>query len=442
MKWGEALVRCTIGGLLLLVLASGAAVGKTLLNLESSIAVLPLGLSLDLDSSFVTFQAGHYTGDVASLPNRFLRMLFLTDGTLTNKGFGTQTIIRFPMHAADRGGSVEFSIYSKSDLVIDWPVGTWSVISNVAFSTFTSDLSRWWSTINISAYGTSTTLTFALVPTQTGPATGFSIDITAPTLGGMGVAIGAGFGMPTAFDDIGTFTPTASCDLVFREATVGFEGFLLGCLALDIETTIGCQGFKSTEITFDLDLWTDVLDVEGGIEFAIQTKSVTLIPRLRLDQECIWVNIGIDPEIWGEIAAIDTLIVRGAGITSEAIDASKFSSIASFIGGVYREVLKGDIELRAGDYYVALDPEADTSQYVFLPYDLILSLEHSEANSDLAFDVYFGSPESNLFDLAFVTAEWVHRLSAQLELYVGALLDPNGVDMKFVFGFEASAFLP
>jgi len=437
-----ALAHCLIGGLFLIVIMGGAVLGKTTLGLDSGITFRPTGTLLDLDSSFLGFQVGHYAGDVALLSDRFLRTLFLTDGTLTEKGSAAQAVIQFPMYPADRRGAFQFSFYHKEDLVIDWPVGTWSVISDVAFSTFTSELSRWWSTVNVSAYGTSTTATFLLMPTPLGTAAGLSVELSGPTLTGMGVTISADFGMPTAFGGIGGVVPTASCELRFREANLGFEGVVLGCVALDVETTIGCHGYESTEIGFDLDLPIDWVTVEGILEFATKTKSITLIPRVHMEPTCIWVNIGLDPATWKENALLDALIVRGVGISDETIGSSQFSAIASFIGGVYRDVSKDDIELHAGDYYVALDPEADASKYVFLPYDIILSIEHGEANSDLVIDAYFGSPEPDLFDLALVTAEWNYQLSTELDLFVRVALDPNGVLTKFVFGFEASVFLP
>jgi hypothetical protein len=432
---------CLIVGLLLL--ASGAVDGKAVLGFESGIAFLPTESLVDLESTFMTFQAGYYKGNVASLSNRFLRKLFLTDGSLTDKGFGVQTVVEYPLFATDQGGSLSLSIYAKSDMVIEWPIGTWSVISNLAFSTLTSDLSRWWTTANISAYGSSVTLAFALVPTAMGIATGLSIDISGPSLGGMGVAIGASFGMPTTFDDIGSFMPSASCQLEFREATVGFDGVRIGCLSLDMETTFGCEGYESTVIGFDLDLSIDELTIEGDIDFSPNAKAFTLIPRLQFEPECIWINVGISPEVWESTSMIDTLVIRGMGISNLAIDSARYSAVVSFVGGVYREMGADDLDLRAHDYYVAIDPEADASDYILLPYDMIVSVEYSEGNSDLALDVYFGSPESDLFDVALLNVELLHRLSSELEVYVGASLDPNdGAQTTLVFGFEASVVLP
>jgi len=432
MKGYAVLRRSLIGGLLLLAAISGAVCGKAFVSLESEIALLSADSLVDLDSTFLSFQAGYYSGDVALLSNRFLRTLFLSDGSLTEKGFGVQTIIDCPMYATDQAESLSFSVYAKSDLVIDWPIGTWSVISNVAFSMLSSDLSRWWSTANVSAYGTSTTLTFVLVPTPMGTTTGLSIELSGPSLSGMGVAIGAHFG---------SLPPSTSCDLNFREATVGFKGFLLGCLALDIETTIGGEGYESTVMGFNLDMITGQLTIEGEIEFSIEEKSLTLIPRLQLDSECIWVNVGFDPEVWEEVVLIDALHVRGMGLSGVTIGSVQCSGIFSFIGGVYREIRANNLNLRAGNYYVAIDPEADASKYMLLPYDMIVSVEYSEGNSDLALDVYFGSPELDLFDLALITAEWTHQMSDQLEFYLGASLDPNGADTTFALGFEAAVFL-
>ncbi len=420
--------------------------GKAFFELDSSFALQTDDPLLDLNKSSTSFLASYFAGDVATLSNQQLATVFFTDGTLTEKGFGIQGIANLSTTLADRRGSLDVSVYYKGDVVVEWPVGTWSVIPHVSFSTLTSSLSRLWTSCNISAYGVSFTGQFDLTAVGSDYATGLSLELSGTTLAGMGVAFKTTFGIPTEFDRETTGAApvqTPSCKFDFSKASVSFSGLPFTCLYVDVETTLTCAGYKSTAIDFDLELWDGAVTLDGMLEFSVQRKSLTFIPSFSLSQNCIWVNIGIVPEVLGTSGggAVEALIVRGVGMTNEEVDSAALSAIAALNGRLLKKREADDIWLRATGYYVALAPGTDPTRYEQTDYDAIVSIEKGFANSEFALDIYFG-PGGSCFDLALVTAEWTHQLASGVELQIGLRLDPVSGDHQLVFACTVQAFLP
>ena len=441
-----SLVRWWVAGLLLVGIIGQAVFAKTFFQWDSTFVGQSLAPLLDLAASSSSFRASTFTGDISDLPNAALIAVFFPDMTLSAKGFGLQGSAWFPLTAGDPRGSISFSLYSKSDVIIDWPVGTWGVVANATFSAATKALAKLWATLNVTAYGTSTTATFALSPAIGGYAPGLTLELAGTTLGGMGVRLNGAFGTSTVFADLGVDPPPPSCGFGFRQASLSLSGFPLGCLYTDIETIFSCAGYEATTIDLDLELelWSGVLSLDGLLEFSLQTKSLTFIPRLQFTQGCVWVNIGLEPQIWDSThdSIIETLHVRGAGISGETIGTTVFSAIASFVGGLYKTKGTLDVSRRAAGYYVALAPSANPAGYEQTGYELIVSLQQGFTNSELALDIYFGTVGPSLFDLALVTGEWTHQLASGVEICFGAQLDPIGGDHKVVFGVTVESFLP
>lgn len=101
-----------------------------------------------------------------------------------------------------------------------------------------------------------------------------------------------------------------------------------------------------------------------------------------------------------------------------------------------------DIGLRATGCCIALAPSVNPGGYEQTDHDMIWTLETGFANADLAIDTYFEASSSELFDLALITAEYAHQLSAGFDMSLGFLIDPTGGPFRLVVRFDASTSLP
>lgn len=421
--------------LLLLPLAGGAAYGAGFVDWSTSLLVQAADPMLDLAASSFLIQGGYYFGELTSIAG---------PGGFGKTGLGVETSMRLPLRPTDRG-SVGIDVYQGADLVIDWPVGTWGVLANTSFSMNPTTLTQFSATANVTAYGLSATGTFSLVEAIGGYATGLSLELSGTTLAGMGVFLAADFGA-LATDSIYAMKPlpVADCSFNFTEGRLRLEAFPFGCLHLDVETSFMCTGFDKTEIDFDLELFDGKLALDGLLSISTQTKSITLTPHLRLEQGCIWVNIGFGQKDWQSTwnYRIEQLVIRGLGISNVEVGAAEISMILALGQGLYRAKTASDIDLHASGYYVALAPGGSSIRYTLTDYDMVWTMEQGFQNSELAFDVYFGTKDVSLFGLALITADWTHQITPEFDYRIAVQLDPTGVGHKIIFGFNVSLVLP
>ena len=410
-------------------LASGYLYGDTSLLFQ---AIDPM---LDLAASSLLIQGGYYFGEVTNVGGQ---------GGFGETGLGIEASMKLPLRPTDRG-LVGIDVYQGADLVIDWPVGTWGVLTNTSFSMSPAALKRLSATANITAYGLSATGTFSLVEATGGYTTGLSLELSGTTLAGMGVFLAADFGVPVPdTPDVVKTLPVAGCSFDFTEASLRLEAFPFGCLHLDVETSFKCTGFDKTEIDFDLELFDGKLAVDGLLSFFTQTQSVMLTPSLRLEQGCIWVNIGFGEKDWESIwnNRIEQLVIRGLGISNLEVGSAEISMILALGEGLYKPKTASDIDLHASGYYVALAPGVSSILYTLTDYDLVCTMEQVFLNSELVIDAYFGTKNVSLFDFALITAEWTHQFTPEFNYRIAVQLDPGGVGHKLAFGFNVSLVLP
>lgn len=421
--------------LVLMPLVGWTVLGAGFIEWDAELIAALSGPAFGIDGSSATFRGGYAWGDVGSVSGS--GMSYGATGTFGENGSRMEGAIHLPLPTTTEG-TVELTVYHKTDLVIDWAVGTWGVLASAALSMETAELSRFSTTANVTAYGTSATAAFSLADNGGAYTTGLTLELAGTTFSGMGVTLVASFGAPPGPP------PTESCGFDFRGFSVGFEGFPWCCIHTDIDLTFGRGGFELVDIDVDIDIGDGLLTLDGSLVFEIDEKRLSLIPRIHLRQDCIWFNVGIEPQAIGTGApnVIDSLVVRGFGMSACEVGTSDFSMIASLVGGLHKLKRSCDLTLHANGYYIALDPSVSPAQYVQTDYAMVWTLEHGLLNSDWTIDVYFSVNGATLFDLALLTAEWTQQFAAGLDTRLAFQLDPAGVESKLLFGFAASAPLP
>jgi len=355
-------------------------------------------------------------------------------------GFGVGGTIFLPLPDT-AGGTLSVNAHTESDIVINWPVGTWGVNANAVFSLQTPSLSGFSSTANITAYGTSTTATFNLYQFRGTYATGLTLELAGPTQLGWGLSVTGAFG-----DSWGS-----PCNFDYTGTMIGLEAFPWGCVHTDVDFVFSTGGFEKVVIDLAIDPWDGILVLNGTLEFTLEEKTLNLTPYLTVGEECIWVSMGIEPQAIGPgtTNTIERLVFQGLGISDYDIGAVSFSMISSLGCGFYRSKGASDIDLHANGYYVALAPSANPKAWSQTDYTSIITLRSNAAtfiggftSSQLTLDFYFGTSATSLFDFALFTAKWQHEMSEAFSYRIAVQLDPTGTKHRFEFGFTSSTALP
>jgi len=431
MIWGlrRSLGRWVVAWVLSLLLLGGAAYGSGFADWENEFGASFSGSAFAIDGSSTIFHGGYYSEGLSSI------------ASFGENGLGMEGTIYFPLPNSTNG-TVNFAAYDQGDLVMDWPVGTWGVLGNATFSMHTNALTQLSITANVTAYGTSTTAAFSLAASSGGYTPGLTLELTGTTLAGFGITATSSFSAPEG----------SSCGFCFTGATIRLDAFPWGCVHPDVDFVFASAGFEKVSIDFDVSLWDDLITFDGTLEFSLQTKTLTLTPRLNLGGgECFWVSVGIDPQAIGSEASstIDRLVLSGGGLGDIELGSVTLDTISSFCGNLFRSAKSSDIDLHSSGYYVALAPDANPGAYVQTDYDTVITLQEETASfsdgfssSRLTLDFYFGSSGTTLFGFALFTAEWQREVSEAFTYRIAAQLDPAGVKSRIEFGFTATTTLP
>lgn len=400
-----------------LVLLSLSAWGAGAINWNTELVIPLSSPALDLVGSWTSF-SGNYSW---------------------TEGYGIGGTLTLPLPDTE-GGTLSIHAQIERDLVINWPLGTWGVVSNATFTLDTPALSSFSATANVTAFGTSTTIDFDLVPFGAAYATGLTLTLSGATQSGWGASITSSFG------DLGG----TSCNFDYTGTIIGFEAFPWSCLNTDIAVIFSCDGYEATSIDLEIELWDGVLVLDGALHFALDEKFLYLIPYFTFGEQCIWVSIATEPQFLGLDATtlVDQLIVQGLGIESCEIGPVTFSTIWA-LDSLYRSKGASDIDLHANGYFVGLAPGAHPGAWTKTDYTTVFTLQNDAAtflggysSSELILDFYFGTQDTTLFDFALFTAEWQHEVSEAFAYSLAVQLDPTGVNHLVKFGFTASAVLP
>ena len=433
---------------ILAIVAGGSAFGKFFGSWENTLTFQTQPPLISLAESSSVLKGSYFTGEVADLPNRFLSALFITDMELSDTGFGLQGVFNLPLQQADLRSGLSVSVYSKQDIVIDWPIGTWSVISNLVFSVQSASVKYWWNEMNVTAYGTATTATFALVAVGDELRTGLKLEMAGSTIYGVGLEIATSFGIDTDFEQLMTVqTGCGGCgDMRYTGTEIALTGLSVGCLYFKTTTEFkAISGFDNIQFEFDIEPESWPLRFDATVSFTTQTKSVTLVPTLTLDKVCLDVYMMLNPsELGAGNSAFNNLVLQGLGMRDTKIEGATFSSLVSLVGGLYRLISVSDIDLRAQDYLIDISSLGVSEQikYVRTGYDWVFSLEKSAGNFDFAVDVYFGTNGTGqLFGLGLITLETHYVLTSEFEFGLGLAVDLVTGLQKLVWEFDYSLFL-
>ena len=438
MHWVLSWIRRVYGPWLLLpfaaagalLLVAWAAIGAGSIGWEAELVAALSGPTFGLDGSSTVFRGEYAWGDVGGGMGG-------ASQTFGENGSRVDGTLCLPLPNATTG-TVAVGVYHRTDLVIDWPVGTWGIAADASLSLDTSRMTSLSATANVTAYGTSTTATFHLNEDHGVYRSGLTLELAGTALSGMGVSIAASFGAL-----LGS-APAEPCGFEFRGFAVGVEGLPWCCVHTDVDLTFGQGGFEQVEIDVDIDLAEGLLTFDGSLWFEIDEKRVNLIPRIHLNQQCIWFNVGIEPQGIGSGApnVIESLVVRGFGVTACDIGTAEFSASATLGTGLYRAKRSSDLELHAGGYYIALDPTANPGQYVQTNFAMVWTVAQGFMNAEWTIDAYFSAGGATLFDLALLTAEWAQQLGSGLDVRLALQVDPTGAAHKLLFGVTTEAPLP
>ena len=433
---------------ILVVVVGGSAFAKSFGSWENTLTFQTQDPLILLAESSSTLKGSYFTGEVADLPNRFLSALFITDMDLSDTGFGLQGLFRPPLLLTDPRSALSVSVYSKQDIVIDWPIGTWSVISDVAFSVQSASTKYWWSKLNVTAYGVAVTAAFAMVAIGNEYSTGLELELVGTTLGGMGVTVAALFGISTDFEKmLQVQTQSASCGTMpYTSTELNLTGLSLGCVHFETTTVFSAtKGFGHVQFEFEIEPESWPVEFDATLTFMLQTKSMVLVPTLTLDKVCLDAYMTLAPSRFDAgNSTFNALVLQGLGMRDIEIEQATLSGLVSFVGGLYKQLGKSDIELRANDYLVDISTfdVSEQKRYVRTNHDWVISIEKSIVNLDFAADVYFGTNGAGqLFGLGLITLASNYVMSSEFEFGAGLAMNLVTGLQKLVLNLNYSLVL-
>jgi hypothetical protein len=418
-----------IVSILILGLGMGAF-SKAFGEWDTTIVISPEAGSLSLAGSRSTLKASYFAGEVADISNRALSSLFITDKGLADTGMGVQAFFNLPLVAGKSPSTFRISTYLKDDIVIDWPIGTWTLLSDTSFSVTTASLQYGWMECIIAAYGTKISGAFLLIPTQTGHTLGAELALQGTTIAGMALEAVTTLGVGANMSEATKAPPTADTCFCYTGTDISLSGLALGCVHYEDLTRFSEGGFEFTRFEFEIDLPEDwPLSLYATLEFTTQTKSLVLVPSLRvLDLGCMYLYVGIDVAALtlGE-TTIGAIKLAGLRLADIDIGPATVSGVVAFDGVLWKGGREDDISLRAANYLVCIAADCNPADYREVPtkYDMGVSLETSEGNLDAAVDAYFRpTGGGSLFGLALFTGEVRYMLTSEIEFGIGLAINP------------------
>ncbi len=418
-----------IVSILILGLGMGAF-GKAFGEWDTTVVMSPEVGSLSLAGSRSTLKASYFAGEVADVSNRTLSALFITDKGLTDTGMGVQAFFGLPLVAGKSPSTFRISTYFKDDIVIDWPIGTWALLSDASFSVTTASLQYGWMECIIAAYGTKISGAFLLMPTQTGHTLGAELALQGTTIAGMALEAVTTFGVGGDLSEATKASPTDDTCFCYTGTDISLSGLALGCVHYENLTRFSEGGFEFTRFEFDIDLPEDwLLSLYATLEFTMQTKSLVLVPSLRvLDLGCMYLYVGIDiAELTLGETTIGAIKLAGLRLADIDIGPATVSGVVAFDGVLWKGGREDDISLRAANYLICIAADCNPADFKEVPtkYDMVVSLETSEGNLDAAVDAYFRpTGGGSLFGLALFTGEVRYMLTSEIEFGIGLAVNP------------------
>lgn len=445
LKGGEQVrvQRLLLMTLVVVLVGVSFAYGKAFGEWDTTIVISPAGGSLSFVGSQSILRSGYFTGDVAEMSSSALSSLFITDRGLTDTGMGVQVFFTLPLSATDPRATFKASTYFKQDIVIDWPIGTYAVLTDTDFSLADASLKHAWLECIINAYGLKGTGSFLLLPTGTQYALGAELSLQGTTIAGMTIEATTIFGIGADLKEITVAPILADTCFCYSGTDISFDGLALGCLHYETLIRFSKSGFEFAQFEFGIDPmdnWSLPMSFDFTLTFMTQTKSlVVVVPTLYVGGECILLYTALDVtgNNSGGPLSFDGFSIAGLAIKGIHLGSSTLSGIICTDGVLYKTTKNDDIAMRATDYVIPCD--CYTSQMP-TKYDLIMSLEYSDGNLDSALDLYFVPSGGSLFNLGLFTGQVSYILSSEVSLSVGAAVNPSTGLQRLTFGLDVSLY--
>ena len=381
--------------------------------------------------SSVRWTADYVDGEIEDLPGRIREILFWPNTRLAETGLA--------LSGGLEAGLVDETIFGLSldgylarEFGPDYPIGTMGGSTSVNMGQ--SDLDYWVNkgVINYGGFSYSGIFLLERGPVEGVYGSGFELSVTGTKISGLTLELKARFGMtPDLLELSGlvdgsgydTFTPTGDRIQGYEGSEIVLEGINLGSARLDSTTRFSSDnGFEKTTIGFKLEEVSELLTLDGSVEFTPEEKSVSLIPQLELDSVCFDLYSRLDPSKLTEgSGTITGLVVEGYGLEDIQLGDVAISMLQALGGAkISRPAGGDDFELRASDYTFPLPDQK--VYYDETEYGGVASLVGGTGNLYLASDFYWNGG-SELFGLDTITGEAEYKVSESFELSTGLVFD-------------------
>lgn len=412
-----------VWGLALAVLVAGGVEGfaaKAFGGLTLRTTLTPTDVAVG-----TSFDWSYFSGAVADLPRSTLSSIpSLAENVEKSTGYGYQVVLPSP------GGAsfVQLFGYHKQDIVLDWPVGVVGAVSELAFS-WDAQRHYLWGYFWMHYAGVALKLKVAIARSDASVGSGLEVGFAGTTLWGLALSIASQFGLTT---DRTALARAVSLGQVsgemfdYRGTSLTAGVFPLCCLSLSATVRLTKTRFDSARITTTYAFSLAGLEVTAGATVVLTTadKALTIVPRLTLPESGseIYLSFSLLPGALSPSSpALTGIAVHGIGLSRIQLGEVAVSGVYSLSGAVYRRGGQDDINLRASHY--AFQPGAGL---IGLPYDLIVSLEHSTLQTSVAGDFYFSAAGGGyLFGLALVTFEAGVTLFGDFRIGMGVSFATN-----------------
>lgn len=373
--------------------ALGAA--KAFGGLTTRVTLSPTSIAMDSG-----FQASYFTGLVAELPSSTLTSIpALAENVMASTGSGFQVVLPSPAGTS----FVQFFAYHKQDIVLDWPVGVWGVVSELAFS-WDTRRHYLWSHAWLHYAGVELKLKLALARADAAVGSGMEVGFEGTTLRGLMFTMMSQFGLSTDRTALARAVSTGQVSggmFEYRGTTLAASVLPFCCLGLSATVRLTKGGFESARLvtSYTFTFAEAQVNASATIEFKTEEKTLTIVPRLALPSTGaeIYLSYSLLPARLSPASpSLTEIRFHEIGLSRIPLGEVTVSGRYSFSGNVYRGPVPVPVR-----------------------YDLVLSFQHSTLETDLALDLYFAPAGAYLLGLALVTFQAEVALFGDFRFAVG-----------------------
>lgn len=373
----------------------GLGAGKAFGALTTSLTVTPISVTAGSD-----FQASYFTGLVSELPSSTLSSIpGLAENVLVSTGSGFQVVLPSPTGTS----FVQLLAYHKQDIVLDWPVGVWGVVSELAFS-WDTRRHYLWSHAWVHYAGVQFRLVMAVARADAATGSGMEVGIEGTTLAGMAFRMTSQFGLATGRTALARAVSLGNVGgemSDYRATTLTASVVPFCCLGLSTTARLTKSGFESLQITtsYAFTFATTAVSASVTFEFTTETRELTVVPRLQLPGSGteIYLSYSLVPaRLSPSSPSLTGVRLDEIGLSRVQLGELSVSGRYSFTGNLCRGALPMPTRC-----------------------DLLFSFGRSTLDTSLTCDLYFASEGAYLLGLALFTFQAEATWFGDLRVRVG-----------------------